>query len=255
MTVRTCTKVNIGLHVLRRRPDGYHDLETLFVPYYGYGDELSIEPAEELSINIDGGTWDPQTDLTMQAWRLLKADFDTLPPVSIRLVKHAPVGAGLGGGSADGAAALRCLNALGALGLDDSALKRYASKLGSDCTFFVCADSLQPMYATGRGEILEPMDIDLSAYELRVEVPAGVSVSTREAYSGVTPDASRPPLADLLKEPVSSWKDRVGNDFEASVFPRHPEIAALKEKMYADGAIYAAMSGSGSAVFGLFKKG
>lgn len=251
MTIRTCTKVNIGLHVLRRRPDGYHDLETLFVPYYGYADELSVEPSEELSISIDGGSWDPQADLTVQAWRLLKADFPDLTPVGIHLVKHAPVGAGLGGGSADGAAALKCLNTIGNLGLDDTALERYAARLGSDCAFFV---RCRPALGTGRGEILEPLDIDLSAYELRVEVPAGVSVSTREAYSGITPDASRTPLADLLKEPVSGWRDVICNDFEASVFPRHPQIAALKAEFYADGAVYAAMSGSGSAVFGLFKK-
>ncbi|MBO4742882.1 MAG: 4-(cytidine 5'-diphospho)-2-C-methyl-D-erythritol kinase [Bacteroidales bacterium] len=251
MTVRTCTKVNIGLHVIRRRPDGYHDLETLFLPYYGLGDDLSIEPSDELSISIDGGSWDPQTDLTVQAWRLLKADFPELTPVSIKLVKHAPVGAGLGGGSADGAAALKCINAIGSLGLDDDALERYAAKLGSDCAFFV---KCRPAIGTGRGEVLEPVDIDLSEYELRVEVPAGVSVSTREAYSGVRPDASRPHLVDLLREPVCRWSETVGNDFEVSVFPLHPEIAALKAKFYADGAIYAAMSGSGSAVFGLFKK-
>ena len=251
MTVRTCTKVNIGLHVLRRRPDGYHDLETLFVPYYGYADELSVVPSEELSINIDGGAWDPQTDLTVQAWRLLKADFPGLTPVSIRLVKHAPVGAGLGGGSADGAAALRCINAIGKLGLGLEDLERYAARLGSDCAFFV---RCRPALGTGRGEVLKPLDIDLSEYDLRVEVPQGVSVSTREAYSGITPDASRKPLADLLKEPVSGWRDVICNDFEASVFPRHPQIASLKAKFYADGAVYAAMSGSGSAVFGLFKK-
>ena len=150
MTVRTCTKVNIGLHVIRRRPDGYHDLETLFLPYYGLGDDLSIEPSDELSISIDGGSWDPQTDLTVQAWRLLKADFPELTPVSIKLVKHAPVGAGLGGGSADGAAALKCINAIGSLGLDDDALERYAAKLGSDCAFFV---KCRPAIGTGRGEV------------------------------------------------------------------------------------------------------
>ena len=251
MTVRTCAKVNLGLHIMRRRPDGYHDLETLFLPYTGMGDELTVEPAEELSIHIDGCTWDPQKDLTVQAWRLLKADFTDLPPVSIRLAKHVPVGAGLGGGSADGAFALKCMNEIFSLGLDDDALRLYASHLGSDCAFFV---DCRPMYATGRGEILEPIDIDLSAYEIKVQVPEGVSVSTREAYSGVVPDASRRPLRDLLREPVAAWKDVIGNDFEATVFPLHPEIAALKEKMYADGAIYAAMSGSGSAVWGLFKR-
>ena len=252
MKIRTCTKVNIGLQVLRRRPDGYHDLETLFVPYYGLGDDLYIEPADELSIQIEGGTWDPQKDLTIQAWRLLKADFPNLPPVSIRLVKHVPVGAGLGGGSADGASTIECLNAMFSLGLGISDLESYCSKLGSDCAFF---SRCRPAIGTGRGEILEPFDLDLYDYDIRVEVPEGISVSTKEAYAGVTPNASRPPLEDLLSRPIEQWKDCVVNDFEASVFPRHPEIAALKQKMYADGAIYAAMSGSGSAVFGLFKIG
>lgn len=254
MTVRTCTKVNIGLNILRRRPDGFHDLETLFVPYFGFYDLLTVEPAENTDISIDFGgaaAWDPQKDLTIQAWRLLKADFPGLPEVSIRLEKHSPVGAGLGGGSADAAFMLKALNALGNLGLDDCALAAYAAKLGSDCAFFIYCT---PMYATGRGEILEPFHIDLTAYDLRVAVPDGVTVSTREAYAGIVPDSQRPPLHELLACPVESWKDLIFNDFERSIFPSHPQIAALKQQFYDDGAIYAAMSGSGSAVFGLFPK-
>ena len=277
MTVRTCTKVNIGLHVMRKRPDGYHDLETLFVPYYGYGDVLTVEPSERLSIEItrdEGVNWDPQQDLTMKAWRLLKADFPQLPAVSIRLRKHAPVGAGLGGGSADAAFMLRAMDALGGLGLSDATLAAYAAKLGSDCAFFIYN---RPMFATGRGEILEPFDIDLSGYELRVEIPVDaatglpVAVSTREAYGGILPrdvqvlrcaqndkkgaqNDIKTPLRELLREPIGAWKDIIVNDFEATVFPAHPQIEALKRRFYEDGAIYAAMSGSGSAVFGLFPK-
>ncbi|MBR4826680.1 MAG: 4-(cytidine 5'-diphospho)-2-C-methyl-D-erythritol kinase [Bacteroidales bacterium] len=254
MTVRTCTKVNIGLHVLRRRPDGYHDLETLFVPYYGLGDELTIEPAARTSIEIVHGSeapWDPQQDLTIRAWRLLKADFPNLPDVSIRLVKGAPVGAGLGGGSADAALALKLIRDLGGLDLSDADLAAYAARLGSDCAFFV---HCRPMFGTGRGEILEPADIDLSGYDLRVEVPEGVAVSTREAYAGITPNADRPSLKELLRAPAEEWKDLIINDFEKSVFAAHPEIPALKQSLYERGAIYAAMSGSGSAVFGLFRK-
>ncbi|MBO4455149.1 MAG: 4-(cytidine 5'-diphospho)-2-C-methyl-D-erythritol kinase [Bacteroidales bacterium] len=284
MTIQTCTKVNIGLNVLRRRADGFHDLETLFVPYYGFGDVLSIEPAEHTSILIDFGgalPWDPMKDLTVQAWRLLKMDFPALPEVSIRLEKHSPVGAGLGGGSADAAFMLRALNEIGDLRLSDSELSAYAARLGSDCAFFsqlknvpiiplhpqgtagrapqtppvACAPNLcQAMYATGRGEVLEPFDIDLSGYDLEVEVPEGVAVSTREAYAGIVPDCSRPALKELLAHPVEAWKDFIVNDFEKSVFAAHPQIAALKQKFYEDGAIYAAMSGSGSAVFGLFPK-
>ena len=296
MTIRTCTKVNIGLNVLRKRPDGYHDLETLFVPYWGLGDVLTVEPAEELSIVIerDGGVdWDPMDDLTVRAWRLLKADFLSLPAVSIRLQKGAPVGAGLGGGSADAAFMLRALNELGGLGLSDSALAGYSARLGSDCSFFVYC---RPMFATGRGEILEPFDIDLSGYELRVELPLDaatgrpVAVSTREAYAGIVPRetvdrlAGPPPPATIplhpqgtggvppetpcrflrrdldekssalraaLARPVSEWRGLVVNDFEATVCPSHPEIQELIDDFYRRGAAYAAMSGSGSAVFGL----
>jgi len=254
MTIQTCTKVNIGLNILRKRPDGYHDLETLFVPYYGFYDIIQVEPAEHTSILIDFGgaqPWDLQKDLTVQAWRLLKVDFPGLPEVSIKLEKHAPVGAGLGGGSADAAFMLKALNAFGSLGLSESELAAYAAQLGSDTAFFIYN---RPMFGTGRGEILEPFDIDLSAFELRVEVPEGVAVSTREAYAGIVPDDSRVPLKELLARPVESWKDLIANDFEKSIFAAHPQIAALKRHFYEDGAIYAAMSGSGSAVFGLFPK-
>ena len=256
MTVKTCTKVNIGLHVLRKRADGYHDLETLFVPYYWFGDMLTVEPAAATSIEItmEGGVdWDPQQDLTMRAWKLLKADFPQLPCVRVKLEKHAPVGAGLGGGSADAAFMLKALRDIGSLPLSDAELAPYTSRLGSDCSFFLYN---RPMFGRGRGEILEPLDIDLSAYELRVEVPQGVSVSTREAYAGVVPrERSRKiSLKEALRLPVEQWKDAIVNDFEPSVFAAHPEIAALKQRFYDSGAIYAAMSGSGSAVFGLFRK-
>ena len=290
MTVKTCTKVNIGLHVLRRRSDGYHDLDTLFVPYYGFGDLLTVEPAAATTIEIireEGVDWDPQQDLTIRAWRLLKADFPALPCVRIKLEKHAPVGSGLGGGSADAAFMLRALRDIGSLPLSDADLVPYAAQLGSDCAFFV-GSTLLPMLGSGRGNILEPFDIDLSAYELRVEVPEGISVSTREAYSEVVPreaeisrlrpegsarndsaQSERPspsvissetewsreiPLREALRLPVEQWKDYVVNDFEKGVFAKYPEIAALKQKFYDSGAIYAAMSGSGSAVFGLFRK-
>lgn len=256
MTIHTHTKVNAGLHVLRRRPDGYHDLETLFLPCRSFGDILEIQEAPQTSLQLvmEGGapSWDPANDLTMKALRLLKADFPHLPEFALRLEKHAPVGAGLGGGSADAAAVLRAVNDMCGLGLDNSALSSYAATLGSDCAFFIYDT---PMFGSGRGEILEPFDIDLSGYELRVAVPSGEAVSTAEAYRGVKPREDRPePLRESLRRPVSEWKGVVVNDFEESIFPSHPAIAALKERMYADGAVYASMSGSGSAVFGLFAR-
>lgn len=250
--MRTGVKINLGLRVLSRRPDGFHELETLFVPCAAFGDDLEIEPAEEFSIDIEGCGWDPMQDLTARAWRLLNAEFG-IPPVHIMLRKGAPVGAGLGGGSADAAAALVLMDGLFGLGLDKPALAALAARLGSDCAFFIYG---RPMFGTGRGEILAPYDIDLGGYELRVEIPEGVAVSTAEAYRGVlaSRDPGTMPLREALSLPVSQWKDVLVNDFESTVFPLHPEIAELKARFYRDGAVYAAMSGSGSAVFGLWKK-
>ena len=279
-------KVNLGLSVLRKRPDAYHDIETLFVPFFGCHDTLEVIAGDDYSrisarlfgdsvtgecklptlaqairedgkvmITIarkEGVDWDPLKDLTVKAYGLLDADFN-LPPVKIFLEKTSPVGAGLGGGSADAAFALRMLSELFSLGLDDAALASYAARLGSDCAFFIYN---RPMFGSGRGEVLSPYDIDLCRWEIRVAFPEGVSVSTAEAYRGVLASKQisegRLPLAEALKKPVTQWKDFVFNDFEATVFPAHPEIPALKRKMYEEGAVYAAMSGSGSAVFGLF---
>mgnify|MGYP003321819911 CR=1 FL=1 len=231
-------KVNLGLSVLRRRPDGYHDLETLFVPYFGIHDTLEITPlgqwsskggtsfqttapAEKVSITItrkEGVDWEPMSDLTVKAYELLDADFN-LPPVKIRLEKTSPVGAGLGGGSADAAFALRMLSEMFSLDLDDETLAGYAARLGSDCAFFVYN---RPMIGTGRGEILEPYDLDLSGYELRVIVPQSIAVKTAEAYRGITPRAlmaTQPaPLMEALARPVEQWKDCLVNDFETTVF-------------------------------------
>jgi len=250
MIVCTDVKLNLGLNVLRKRPDGYHDLETLFMPYSGFSDVLEICEAAEFSIDVNPCDWDPMQDLTARAYRLLKVDFPGLPPVSIRLEKHAPVGAGLGGGSSDAAFTLKCINRLFSLGLNDAELARYASALGSDCAFFIYD---RPMIGRGRGEILEPFDIDLSGYEIKVEIPEGVSVSTREAYSGIVPHDPAVSLREILSGPVEQWRGLLANDFEESVFRTHPEFAALKRSMYERGAIYAAMSGSGSSVFGIFR--
>lgn len=257
MTTYPNVKINLGLSILRKRPDGFHDLETLFVPYFGIRDRLEIDPAAgaESSIRIIGGNWDPQSDLCWKAYKLLQADFN-LPPVDILLEKKAPVGAGLGSGSADAAFTLKMLSEMFSLGLDNEALAGYAASLGSDCAFFVYNE---PMWGEGRGERLSPYAADfLDSYEIVVEFPQGVSVSTKEAYSAVLPrermEQPPMPLRDALALPVEQWRDSLVNDFERSVFPLHPEIPALKQSLYNRGAIYASMSGSGSAVFGLFEK-
>jgi 4-diphosphocytidyl-2-C-methyl-D-erythritol kinase len=241
-------KINVGLHVLRKRPDGYHDLETLFVPYLGICDELEIEEAGEFSFQGEGVTW--KNDLTVQAYKLLKDDFD-LPPVAIRLAKRAPVGAGLGGGSSDAAFALMMLDSLFGLGLGQDRLAAYAARLGSDCAFFIYN---RPMVGRGRGEILTPCPVDLSPYRIEVTVPQGVSVSTREAYGGIVPHERPVPIEEILSLPVAQWRGLLENDFEPQVFALHPELARLKEDFYERGAVYAAMSGSGSAVYGIFDK-
>ncbi len=241
-------KINIGLHVLRKREDGFHDIETLFYPVGAFRDELEIVPSDHFSIEIEGADWDPQSDLTAKAWRLL-AEERGIGPVAIRVRKGIPVGAGLGGGSSDCAFALEMLNELFSLGLSTVELEQYAARLGADCAFFI---RNIPQWGSGKGDILRPAEIDLSNYEIRVELPEGVHVRTADAYKGLTPHEPAIALREAVTRPVSEWRDCVVNDFEASVFPGHPGIAALKERMYADGAIFASMSGSGAAVFGFF---
>lgn len=198
----------------------------------------------------EGVDWNPLKDLCAKAYGVLAQDFD-LPPVKIFLEKTAPVGAGLGGGSADAAFTLKALNELCGLGLDDQRLSEYAARLGSDCAFFVFN---RPMIGSGRGEILVPYEIDLSDYELKVLIPEGIAVSTAEAYKGIVPRDSSLPVKDVLAMPVTEWKDNLVNDFEATVFKAHPELAAIKQSLYDSGAVYASMSGSGSALFALYRK-
>ncbi len=358
MIVKTNVKLNLGLSVLRKRADGFHDIETLFVPCFDFGDTIEIITGDDysrtsaalfakygdpnarfgastgsatdklndqqeasvgelveptglnqsgpkdgkgaaLSENVtesedgrlvqgisedgklmitiareEGVDWDPLKDLCAKAYNILAQDLD-LPPVKIFLEKKAPVGAGLGGGSADAAFTLKALNELCGLNLSEQRLSEYAAKLGSDCAFFVFN---RPMIGSGRGEVLEPYDIDLSEYEIKVLIPEGVAVSTAEAYKGIVPrEGSRAgrfdrlsdqsdsgssaiishKLSDLktvLATPVLEWKDNLVNDFEATVFKAHPELAAIKQSLYDSGAVYASMSGSGSALFALYEK-
>ena len=269
-------KLNLGLHVVRRREDGYHDLETLFVPYPGLHDTLEIitgddfsrtsarlqetygaeqlaqgiTPDGKLMVTIarkEGVDWDPLKDLTVKAYGILAEQYK-LPPMKIYLEKTSPVGAGLGGGSADAAFALRMIAEIAGLDLSDRELAGFAARLGSDCAFFVYN---RPMLGTGRGEILEPFDIDLSGYRLDVIVPEGISVSTADAYRGIVPKVPDLPLREVLAHPIMEWKGLLVNDFETTVFEKHPRLAEIKQSLYDDGAVYAAMSGSGSALFSL----
>ena len=238
-------KINLGLHVIRKRPDGYHDIETLFYPVPGLCDVLELVHADRFGMHCYNAEIAGE-NLCEKAWRLLAARYD-IPPVAIHLYKKIPMGAGLGGGSSDAAFTLTGLNTMFGLNLSQDELAGLAAQLGSDCAFFVYN---RPMLARGRGEILAPFDLSLK-HTLRI-YPQPVFVSTREAYAGITPHEPAMPLETVLKRPVEEWKDLLVNDFEETVFARHPELATAKKSLYYNGAVYAAMSGSGSALFALY---
>ena len=315
-------KLNLGLRVLGKRPDGYHNLETVFYPCDAFSDTLEIITGDDYSrtsaslferyspseivqgiaedgsvmitIAREGGVdWDPLKDLTVKAVGLLSERYK-LPALKIFLEKTSPVGAGLGGGSADGAFALTMVNELCSLGLSEAELAALAASLGSDCAFFVYN---RPMLGTGRGEILTPIDLDLSAYDVKVIVPEGIAVSTAEAYKGLRRgedsrdkpwnDEKKPrndekalwndekepwndevesgkdekrvrsdgaDVREVVLRPVAEWKELLVNDFESSVFALHPALSEIKGALYEEGALYAAMSGSGSALYGIFAR-
>ena len=304
-------KINLGLNVLRKRPDGFHDLETLFYPCLQMHDTLEIIQGDDYSrtsarlcalygdrsmisdmscrasdsideehdeiptlsqgisgdgklmITVarkEGVDWPVLKDLCAKAYQMLDADFG-LPPVKIYLEKTSPVGAGLGGGSADAAYTLKMLAEMFGLDVDEQKLRDYAARLGSDCAFFV-SDS--PMIGEGRGEILTPYNLNINIVEdetsarhgdylLKIIVPEEIHVSTAEAYKGIVPSVPEHSLKDVLAKPVEEWKDLLINDFERTVFVAHPEIEAIKRSLYDSGAEYASMSGSGSALFALYK--
>ena len=242
-------KVNLGLYVTEKRPDGFHNLETIFIPVHNLEDTLEIKPNNgTVEFKMSGGDFvtDPDKNLCVKAFRLLQQDFD-LPGVSIHLEKFIPSGAGLGGGSSDAACVLQMTNELFNLQLSKEQLKHYAALLGSDVPFFI---ENRPVYATGRGEIMQPIDVDLSEWTVSVFKP-DFSISTAEAYAHVTPLSGRQHLHDLLTEPVEKWPSLFPNDFESSLFPLYPILAEMKAKFYELGAVYAALSGSGSALFAI----
>lgn len=242
-------KINLGLNVVSKRSDGYHDLETCFYPI-PWTDALEIITADQFSFTSSGNSipGDLANNLCIKAYELLRRDFN-LSPVNIHLHKIIPTGAGLGGGSSDGAHTLRILNQLFKLSLSTSQLKAYALQLGSDCPFFI---EDKPMLGSGRGEVLSPISVDMSG-KFIVLVKPDVHVSTAEAYAGVNPKESSHNVQETLeKQPLNQWKDSLKNDFEESVFKKHMVIKEAKESLNRHGAVYASMSGSGSAVFGIF---
>ena len=249
MEIKANCKINIGLDVLRRRADGYHDLSTVMVPVKGLYDVLTVEQAEKSSLSIVGieVDCDPEQNICMKALRLMQQRYG-IGEVSITLDKRIPFGAGLGGGSADGTAVILALNDIFSLGLDEATLISLAAELGSATAFFV---RNTPQLCEGRGEIMTPIEHDLAGYWL-VLIKPDANVSTREAYAGVVPAIPELPLTERLQKPIAEWQGSVKNDFERSVFAAHPAIGKVKQMLIDAGATYASMSGSGSAVFGLF---
>lgn len=265
-------KINIGLNVVSVRPDGYHDIETVFYPV-NVQDVLEINVKHAIksnfpilgkmtekgryyedeccSITLKGNQLpgNPADNLVVRAYRMLAEDF-VLPPIDIMLYKHIPSGAGLGGGSSDCAHIIMLLNRRFGLRMTSSCMQRYAARLGADCAFFIVN---RPVIATGIGDVMTPVPLSLKGYTVLLVKP-DIEVSTKEAYSLVVPQRPQTALQDAVKRPVAEWKDIIVNDFEKSIFALHPEIGELKSRLYDAGAVYAAMSGSGSTVYGLFEK-
>lgn len=258
-------KINIGLNITNRRPDGFHDIETVFYPVR-LTDHLFIRPAENKdeeifnvwsSIRTVGGVRDNSiqeelskggTNIISKALALLRENYD-VPPIDIAMLKNIPVGAGLGGGSSDAAFFIKEINSFFSLGMTTDQMKELASRLGSDCAFFI---DNTPKYATGRGEIMQSVPSVLDGYKIKVIKPL-FNISTKEAYSKVKPQTPKTSLLEDYKRPVKEWKNYIKNDFEQFLFPEHPELQRYKDALYESGALYAAMTGSGSALFGIFE--
>lgn len=261
MIVFPCAKINLGLNIVSKREDGYHNLETVFYPI-PLEDALEIKLMDEkfpsdvncdLKVTGDAVDCDEQSNLVVKAYNLLAADY-RLPRIHAHLAKHIPSQAGLGGGSSDAGFMIRLLDERFRLNIGNSEMERYAAKLGADCAFFIQAD---PSFAHGIGDILEPVDDgtkgSLKGYYLAIVKP-DIAVSTKEAYAAITPKKPAKCCREIVGQPIETWKEELVNDFEAPIFQLHPELAAIKEKLYERGAAYASMSGSGSALFGIFKE-
>lgn len=249
MVVFPNAKINLGLNITKKREDGYHDIVSCFVPV-PYHDVLEVIESKKFNFASSGLPIpdQPEKNLCVKAYRLLKKDLG-LPEVNIYLHKLIPIGAGLGGGSSDASHTLKCLNTIFELFLGDSILEDYAAQLGSDCPFFI---RNQPIMAYSTGNEFEEISLDLSGKYIVLVTPP-VHISTAEAYAGVTPATPGSDLKEALEQaPVAQWKELLSNDFEGSVFQKYPELARIKVKLYEAGAFYASMSGSGSALYGLF---
>lgn len=259
MIVFPCAKINLGLNIVSKREDGYHNLETVFYPIPLY-DALEIKYMDEkfpsqvacdLKVTGNAVECDEQNNLVVKAYNLLAEDYK-LPRVHAHLYKHIPSQAGLGGGSSDAAFMIRLLDERFRLNIGNPEMEKYAARLGADCAFFIEAE---PAYAEGIGDELMPVDGpkgNLNGYYLAIVKP-DIAVSTKEAYAAITPTPTSKSCREIVRQPIETWKEELVNDFEAPIFKLHPELAEIKEKLYQQGAKYAAMSGSGSALFSIFE--
>jgi 4-diphosphocytidyl-2-C-methyl-D-erythritol kinase len=251
-------KINIGLNIIEKREDGFHNIESVMYPLKGIVcDALEIVQVKDFGLQISGLKiqGNENENLCVKAYNLIKKDYPQLPPIKIYLHKAIPIGAGLGGGSADAAFFIRLLNDTFELGLAWGEMHHYAKQLGSDCSFFI---SNKPVFAKRKGDELETLSFSLSNYHIVLVYP-NIHINTAEAYkeidnSQLKIDNSKNSLENLIQLPIEKWKNNIHNDFEDAIFPQHPEIKKIKEKLYSLGAVYASMSGSGSAVYGIFKK-
>lgn len=250
-------KINLGLSVIQKRSDGFHELETVFYPLPVH-DILEIVflkklrgrpgiPFSESGLKIEG---DKNSNLCIKALKLLKKKFPQMPSVQLHLHKMIPTGSGLGGGSSDAAFTLKVLNEICGLNLSKEQLITYAAQSGSDCPFFIIN---KPCFSKGRGELMEEITLDLSPFTIVLANP-GIAINTREAFAEITPSRTEISVKEIISKPVETWKNDLTNDFEKTIFPQYPEIAKIKTDMYRAGALYASMSGSGSTVFGIFSK-
>ena len=248
-------KINLGLNIIEKRPDGYHNLETVFYPI-NLQDALEVteleDNKEEYKLKISGVPIEGETDnnLVVKAYRLLKKDYPNMMPINIHMYKHIPTGAGLGGGSSDAAFMIKLLNEKFELKLSIDKMEEYATMLGADCAFFI---QNKPVFASGIGNVFEKINLTLKGYYF-VLVKPDIFVSTKDAFANINPMHPSQSLKDIIRMPVETWRATMKNDFEKSVFQKFPEIAAIKDKLYDMGAIYASMSGSGSSVYGIFRE-
>ncbi len=254
MIVFPNAKINLGLNITEKRPDGYHNLETVFYPI-PLEDALEVVPMEfssnDFKLNCSGIQINslPEENLVVKAYYLLKNRF-SLPPIHIYMHKHIPSGAGMGGGSSDAAFMLKLLNELFELQLSVPELEDLATSLGADCAFFI---QNRPVYAEGIGNVFSPVSLSLKGYTLVIVKP-DIFVSTKEAFAHIQPHKTTVSIKEIIRTPIEYWKNNLINDFEYSVFRIHPKIKEIKEDLYNAGALYASMSGSGSSVYGIFKK-